>query len=148
MIQRWVNKVPADKRKYITLTIPQKLEIIRRLTNGNSQKEVLASYNTSSSTSYDIKKWKIQFILFMASGESLKDISKQQSLKEPKLAQMHKVCKSCIAMHSEENPVIGPMIVEKAKLFYDKMKITNKFTFAESRNKKTTIRTWVSIGTV
>jgi DNA-binding NarL/FixJ family response regulator len=36
--------------------IPQKLEIIRRLENGKSQKEVVASYNIESSTVNDIKE--------------------------------------------------------------------------------------------
>jgi hypothetical protein len=40
----------ADKRKYVTLTIPQKLEIIRRPETGKSQRELMASYNTGSST--------------------------------------------------------------------------------------------------
>jgi hypothetical protein len=53
-------------------------------------------------------------------------------LKPPKLAQLDKVLHRWFtAMHSEGKPVTGPMIVEKAKCFYDEMKITGKCVFSE-----------------
>lgn len=38
------------KMKHATLTIPQKMETIRKLNSGESQRQVMASYNTASST--------------------------------------------------------------------------------------------------
>jgi len=46
--------------------IPQKLEIIRRLQSGQSQIEVVASYNIESSTANDTKERKNQLLSFMA----------------------------------------------------------------------------------
>ena len=66
----------AGKRKHVTLTISQKLEIIRRLESGESQNKVMASCNIGSSTVYHIKKWKDQLHSFMASSESVKDVFK------------------------------------------------------------------------
>jgi hypothetical protein len=40
-----------------------------------------------------------------------------------------------MAMCSEGKPLIGPMIIEKANSFYDKMKITDTCTFSEGSNK-------------
>jgi hypothetical protein len=40
---------------------------------------------------YDAKKWEDQLRPFMASSESMKDLFKGQTLKEPKLAQVDKV---------------------------------------------------------
>jgi hypothetical protein len=42
----------------MTLMIPQKLEIIRRLESGESHRKFMASYSMGSSTIYDIRKWK------------------------------------------------------------------------------------------
>jgi hypothetical protein len=42
-------------------------------------------------------------------------------------------------MHPEGKPMTGPMIIEKAKYFYDEVKITHKRTFRDgwqSSNKK------------
>jgi hypothetical protein len=50
----------AGKRKCVNCMIPQKLEIIRRHDSGKRQREVVASYDTGSSSIYYIKKWKDQ----------------------------------------------------------------------------------------
>jgi hypothetical protein len=50
----------------------------------------------------------------------MKGLFKQQTLKEPKLAQLYKVLyRWFTAMSSEEKPVTGHMVIEKAKSFYD-----------------------------
>jgi hypothetical protein len=45
----------AGQRKHITLTIPQSLELRRRLASGKHQSVVVASYKTGSSSVYGIK---------------------------------------------------------------------------------------------
>jgi len=50
----------------------------------------MASYNTGSSTVYDIKKQKDQLRSFMTLSENVNDIFKWLTLKEPKLAQLDK----------------------------------------------------------
>jgi hypothetical protein len=45
------------------------------------------------------------------------------------------LCKWFTALCCEGKPVIGHMIIETAKSFYDEVKITDKFTFSESRLK-------------
>jgi hypothetical protein len=40
----------AGKRKHVTRTIPQKMEIIRKLKSGESQREVMASLTIGSVT--------------------------------------------------------------------------------------------------
>jgi CENP-B N-terminal DNA-binding domain. len=44
------NQGTANKRKHVILTVPQKLEVIRRLENGESQREVTASHDNGFST--------------------------------------------------------------------------------------------------
>jgi hypothetical protein len=43
--------------------------------------------------------------------------------------------------HSEGKPMNGPMIFQKAVFFYDEIKITDKCTYSEGRNKKLPVRT-------
>jgi len=51
-----INKpCSAGQRKYITLKISQKLEIIKRLESGNSQSVAVTLYDVGSLTVYDIK---------------------------------------------------------------------------------------------
>jgi hypothetical protein len=87
----------------------------------------------------------------MASSENVEDLFKQQTLKEPKLAQLGKVlCEWFTAMHSKGKPMTGPTITEKATSFDDEMEITDKCAFCEGSNKTFPVRTarpYVSRGT-
>jgi hypothetical protein len=61
----------------------------------------------------------------MPSNESMKDIFKQQTLREPKLAQLnstHKVNSSC----SGGKPMPGSTVIETAKCSCKEMKMTAK----------------------
>jgi hypothetical protein len=65
----------------------------------------------------------------MVHSESVKDILKQQTLKEPKFTQLNKLLYQWLtAVRSEGKPMTGPMIIGKAKSFYGEMKITDKCT--------------------
>jgi len=68
----------------------------------------------------------------MVASENMKDILKQQTLKGPKLIQFEEgvVCKWLTLMHSEGKPVTEPMIIHRAKSFYDEMKSTDKNIFS------------------
>jgi len=72
------------KTKHVTLTIPHKLPIFRKLHSGKVQREDMVSYNNGSSTTYDIKKQKDQLQLFMATSGSVKDLCKLQTMRQPK----------------------------------------------------------------
>jgi hypothetical protein len=58
----------------------------------------------------------------MATRETVKNLFKWQELKRLKLAQFGQGVKPFTAMHAKENLVSGPMIIGKAKSFYDEMK--------------------------
>jgi hypothetical protein len=51
-------------------------------------------------------------------------------------------------MLSEGKPVTGAMIIEKAKSFYDEMKITDKCILPEGSNKKLAVKSLTSTCTV
>ena len=51
----------AVKSKHVTSTMPQKLKIIRSCESGKRQREVMASYNMGSSTTYDVKRDRINY---------------------------------------------------------------------------------------
>ncbi|KAG8563859.1 hypothetical protein GDO81_016221 [Engystomops pustulosus] len=126
------NQGPSVKRKHVTLTIPQKLEIIRRLESGESRTSIMEEFNIGSSTIYDIKKRKDQLCSFVASSETMRGLMKRQTLKQPKLAHLDKVVYQWFSeMRSQGINVTGPMIIEKAKAFYAEMEITEKCIFSD-----------------
>lgn len=48
----------------------------------------------------------------------------------------------------EKSPLAGPVIIGKAKSFYDETGTTDKCIVSKRSNKKLYIRCWVNIGTV
>jgi hypothetical protein len=72
----------------------------------------MAFYLNGSSTVYDIRKQHAPLQSFLASSESVEDLSQQHTLKERKLVQLDKVLYMWfIAMCSKGKPVTGPIII-------------------------------------
>ncbi|XP_042910039.1 jerky protein homolog [Parasteatoda tepidariorum] len=106
----------GEKRKHVTLTLNQKLEIIKQLEKGN-RNVLMNEFNIGSSTIYDIKKQKDELIKFAYQSITEK-LASRQMLKKPKLEQLDSVLfKWFSIVRSEGKSVTGPMIVEKAKKF-------------------------------
>ena len=81
--------------------------------------------------------------MFVTASNRLKDLSKQQILKEPKLPQLEKMLyKWFKTLCSEVKRMAGPVIIEKAKSFYVEMKIIDKCTFSEGSTKKLQGAVW------
>jgi len=79
--------------------------------------EVMASHNITLSTIYDVDKQTDQLWLFIPPSERVQDLVKQQTLKEPKLAQLDKVLYELFtAVSTKGKPVMEPTI-EKAMFF-------------------------------
>lgn len=108
----------GEKRKHVTLTLNQKLEIIKRLEKGENRNVLINELNIGSSTIYDIKKQKDELMKFASQSATTEKLASRQTLKRPKLEQLDSVLfKWFSAVRSEGKPVTGPMIVEKAKKF-------------------------------
>jgi hypothetical protein len=69
-----VPQILTEENIQVTLMIPQKFEIIRKLQSGESQSVVMASYKIGLSNIHYLKKQKDQLLLTMASNESVKDL--------------------------------------------------------------------------
>jgi hypothetical protein len=89
-IQICTNNLLLETRGNTILTIPEKLDTIRRLESHENQRDVTVSHNNQTSTIYNIKEWNDQIRSFMASG-IVKGLLNSQTLEQPKLAQMDNV---------------------------------------------------------
>uniref|UniRef100_K7FHP3 HTH CENPB-type domain-containing protein n=1 Tax=Pelodiscus sinensis TaxID=13735 RepID=K7FHP3_PELSI len=114
------------KRKHVTLTLNQKLEIIKML----EREHYHESINIGSSTTYDIKKQKDRLRVFVAKIFVAKHTEVRQSLIRPKMAQLDvALFKWFSAKHSEVKPITGPVLIEKAKRFHSEMNISESCVF-------------------
>lgn len=107
-----------EKRKRVSLTLNQKLEIIKRLEKGENRNILIHEFNIGSSTLYDIKKQKDDLMKYVSQTVTTEKLAIRHTLKKPKLNQLDDVLYKWFSLvRSEGKPVTGPMIVEKAKCF-------------------------------
>ena len=103
------------KRKHMTLSIQQKVDLLRKLDKGYSVRIVCQEYNIGISTVYDIKKQKDQIFKFYSESDSKIIMEVRKTLKEGKssdldsaLIQWFKLRRSSIV------PVSGEMVIAQA----------------------------------
>uniref|UniRef100_K7GDC9 HTH CENPB-type domain-containing protein n=1 Tax=Pelodiscus sinensis TaxID=13735 RepID=K7GDC9_PELSI len=118
------------KRKHITLTLNQKLEIIKMLERGINRNVIMSKFKVGSSTIYD-KKQKDKLQVFVAeSAAPTKHTGLRQTLKMAKMAQLVvALFKWFSAKRSEGKPITGPVLIEKAKQFHSQMNINKSCVF-------------------
>ena len=122
---------PGEKRKRVVLTLKEKMDICRRLEKGESRRALMQEYNVGMSTLYDIRAHKAQLLRFFASSDSDKALAQRRTLHTPKLEHLDRVLYEWfLVKRSEGVPVSGPMLIEKAKEFYEQMQLTEPCVFS------------------
>ncbi|XP_004387473.1 jerky protein homolog [Trichechus manatus latirostris] len=130
------SKLPAgkgrgEKRKRVVLTLKEKIDICARLEKGESRKALMQEYNVGMSTLYDIKAHKAQLLRFFANSDSNQALEHRRTLHTPKLEHLDRVLYEWFLVKRAEGvPVSGPMLIEKAKDFYEQMQLTEPCVFS------------------
>ncbi|XP_057591361.1 jerky protein homolog [Hippopotamus amphibius kiboko] len=125
------GRSPGEKRKRVVLTLKEKMDICRRLETGESRKALMQEYNVGMSTLYDIRAHKARLLRFFASSDSDKALAHRRTLHTPKLEHLDRVLYEWFLVKRAEGvPVSGPMLIEKAKDFYEQMQLTEPCVFS------------------
>ncbi|XP_008849261.1 jerky protein homolog [Nannospalax galili] len=125
------TKGKGEKRKRVVLTLKEKIDICTRLERGESRKALMQEYNVGMSTLYDIKAHKAQLLRFFASSDSRQALEQRRTLHTPKLEHLDRVLYEWFLVKRAEGiPVSGPMLIEKAKDFYEQMRLTEPCVFS------------------
>ncbi|XP_075405319.1 jerky protein homolog [Tenrec ecaudatus] len=119
------------KRKRVVLTLKEKMDICARLEKGENRKALMQEYNVGMSTLYDIKAHKAQLLRFFAGSDSQQALERRRTLHTPKLGHLDRVLYEWFLVKRAEGvPVSGPMLIEKAKGFYEQMHLTEPCVFS------------------
>ncbi|KAM5280713.1 jerky protein homolog [Ctenodactylus gundi] len=125
------TKGRGEKRKRVVLTLKEKIDICTRLERGESRRALMQEYNVGMSTLYDIKAHKAQLLRFFASSDSSQALAQRRTLHTPKLEHLDRVLYEWFLVQRAEGiPVSGPMLIEKAKDFYEQMRLTEPCVFS------------------
>ena len=121
-----------QKRKHVTLSISDKLKLIKRVERGESRKKIMQDFNIGSSTVSDIMRVKANLMKFAGSGQSMRGADSRKTMKKPKLEELDEVVWTWFkARRAEGKPMSGQFIIEKAKKFCEEMEIETDVKFSD-----------------
>ena len=72
----------AEKRKKVVLTIAQKLEMISKIENGASRKQMCLNYGIGETTVRDVLKQKDKLLAFASVSDSASGMKKRKTVKK------------------------------------------------------------------
>lgn len=112
------------KRKHQSLSLLDKIELLKKLDCGVPVPQVCKIYGIGSSTLYDIKKKREKIKQFVTDCDSMKQINNRKTMKAGKSTELDRVLvewyRKC---RNEGLKLTGNMIMEKAKVFHKELKI-------------------------
>lgn len=111
-----------QKRKRSVLTLEKKLEIVRALDNGSSQRVVAENFGVAKSTVADIWKDRQKILDFVSASESCSYAKKRCIIREAKYDLVDEACwKWFSQQRSKGAAVSGPLLMEKALFFFKQL---------------------------
>ncbi|XP_046386326.1 jerky protein homolog-like [Ischnura elegans] len=116
----------GSKRKRKTLSLQQKVELLKKLDRGVSVLKLREEYGVGQSTIYDIKGQREKLLQFVSESDSLAGISKRRNIRGPSNNEVDKVVYEWFRQRRSEGvPISGGIIMEKAKYFHKELQITS-----------------------
>lgn len=129
-----------SKRKHVSLTILQKVEIIRKLDAGTTARLIATEFGISQRTVYDIRKNKDKILEYYASTDTNDGLSDRKSIRVVKSANLDAVLYEWFRQRRSEGiPITGPLLREKAQELHVQLGITEQCHYSKgwlSRFKK------------
>ena len=120
------------KRKRLVLTLPKKIELVKRMEKGESRAKLMTEYGVGSSTLYDLKKRKDELLSFVTSTESpTGKIQKRKTLKGPKMQDLDSALYLWFqARRSDGKAVSGAALIDEAKKLKEILGIEGECNFS------------------
>lgn len=118
----------SAKRKKVVLTISQKLELCKKFDNGRPVKSICVDYGIGDSTVRDILKQKDKLMSYASESDNFY-VMKRKSMKRPIYEELEKAMTKWISQqrYFDGATITGPIIVSKAKYFFDLLGLTGSF---------------------
>ena len=111
-----------QRRKRVSLTIFQKVEILKKLQHGSSVKMIQEEYNVGKSTIYDLRSDKEKILQYTAECESANLMKNRKTMKPAKFDELDRVLYEWFKIRRSEGiPISGFILRENAREFHQTM---------------------------
>ena len=110
-----------QRRKRVSLTIFQKVEILKKLQHGSSVKMIQEEYNVGKSTIYDLRSDKEKILQYAAECESANLMKNRKTMKPVKFDELDRVLYEWFKQRRSEGIPISDLFYEKRQENFTKL---------------------------
>ena len=134
------------KCKHVSISMQQKVELLKKLDKGVSVRKLCQQYNIGSSTVYDIKKQINQILKFYSKSDSKKYMNVCETLKEGKTSDFDSALIQWFKLWRSGNvPVSGKMIMAQAKILHKELNLQHECEYSQGWLQKFKVRHGISL---
>lgn len=127
-----ISSSSEAKRPHKSLTILQKVDMLKKLDEGTPPRCLANDFGISCRTVYDIRKNKEKILNFYTSSDTDKGIANRKSVRPAKNADLDAILFEWFKQRRSENiPITGPLLREKAKELHKELKLTESCDYSQ-----------------
>ncbi|GBN45876.1 Jerky [Araneus ventricosus] len=122
----------GTRRKHVTLSIKDKVNLIKKLESGTAAAKLCEEYGLGKSTIYDIKKQKKKKELFefFADSDTPMAMGERKIIRHAKNDDHDRVMIEWVRQRRSEGvPLSEPLLMEQAKIFHRSMNLTTDYSY-------------------
>ncbi|XP_048194687.1 jerky protein homolog-like [Perognathus longimembris pacificus] len=120
------------KRKHLSLSIAQKVELLQKLDAGMSVKHLTEEYGVGTTTIYDIKKQKDRLLKFYSDSDNQELMKNRKTLHRAKNEDLDRVLIEWIRQRrSKDMPLSGLLVMKQARIYHEELNIESECAYSE-----------------
>nr|XP_020009435.1 jerky protein [Castor canadensis] len=120
------------KRKHLSLSIAQKVELLQKLDAGLSVKHLTEEYGVGTTTVYDLKKQKDKLLKFYSDSDNQELMKNRKTLHRAKNEDLDRVLIEWIRQRrSKDMPLTGLLVMKQARIYHEELNIESECEYSE-----------------
>lgn len=124
------NVLRGTKRKHNTISIQDKVDVLKKLDCGVPVRHLCATYSIGRTTVIDIKRQKEKILQFYTNSDSKKQMSFRKTMKDVKSTEHDRIMLEWYKQRKSDGfNLSSSMFKEQAKLFHEELKLEYKYDY-------------------
>ncbi|XP_012515156.1 PREDICTED: jerky protein-like [Propithecus coquereli] len=120
------------KRKHLSLSIAQKVELLQKLDGGVSVKCLTEEYGVGTTTVYDLKKQKDKLLKFYSDSDNQELMKNRKTLHRAKNEDLDHVLIEWIQQQRNKDiPLTGLLVMNQARIYHEELNIEGECEYSE-----------------
>ncbi|XP_045423841.1 jerky protein homolog [Lemur catta] len=141
-----VGNSEKKKRKHLSLSIAQKVEVLRKLDGGVSVKCLTEECGVGTTTIYDLKKQKDKLLKFYSDSDNQELMKNRKTLHRAKNEDLDCVLIEWIRQQrSKDMPLTGLLVMKQARIYHEELNIEGKCEYSEGWLQKFKTPSWYQV---